>query len=54
MGNSFDFVDAMTIAPVTKRLMLQLAGQAALPLVPVIILGTPLPELVHAIVKMLA
>ena len=54
MGNSFAFVDAMTIAPVTKRLMLQLAGQAALPLVPVIILGTPLPELVHAIVKMLA
>jgi len=33
--------DKMTIVPITKRLVLQLAGQLALPLLPVIILGTP-------------
>jgi len=54
MGNSFALVDAMTIAPITKRLVLQLTAQAALPLIPVIVLGTPTPELVHAIIKMLA
>ena len=53
MGNSFAFVDKMTIVPITKRLVLQLAGQAALPLMPVIILGTPTVELMHAVIKML-
>jgi len=54
MGNSFGLVDAMSIAPITRRLILQLAGQAALPLVPVIVFGTPTPELIHALVKMVA
>lgn len=54
MGSSFALVDAMTVAPITRRLVLQLALQTALPLIPVIVLGTPTPELVHAIVKMLA
>jgi len=53
MGNSFALVDAMNIAPITRRLILQLAIQTALPLVPVIILGTPTPELVRAVMKML-
>ena len=53
MGNSFALVDAMTIAPITRRLILQLAIQTALPLIPVIILGTPTPELVRAVMKML-
>jgi hypothetical protein len=53
LGNSFALVEAMAIAPITKRLMLQLAAQAALPLLPVIVLGTPTPELVRAVMKML-
>jgi hypothetical protein len=53
MGNSFSLVDAMRIAPITRRLILQLAIQTALPLLPVIVLGTPTPELVHAVIKML-
>ena len=53
MGNSFSSVEGMTIAPITRRLILQLAIQTALPLIPVIILGTPTPELVRAVMKML-
>jgi len=53
MGNSFALVDAMTVVPITKRLVLQLAAQTALPLIPLIVLGTPTPELVHAVMKML-
>lgn len=51
MGNSFGLVEAMNIAPITKRLILQIAAQAAVPLVPVIILGTPTPQLVKAILE---
>jgi hypothetical protein len=52
LGNSFAFVEGMRIAPISKRLVLQLAAQAALPLAPVILFGTPTPELVHAVMKM--
>jgi hypothetical protein len=53
LGNSFGLVEAMNIAPITKGLILQLGVQTALPLLPVIILGTPTPELVRAVMKML-
>jgi hypothetical protein len=52
LANSYTIIEGMSIAPVTKRLTLQLALQAALPLIPVIIFGTPTAELVKAIVKM--
>jgi hypothetical protein len=52
LGNSFALVDAMRIAPISKRLVLQIAVQAGLPLVPVIILGTPAPELINEVLKM--
>jgi hypothetical protein len=52
MGNSFQMVEAMNIAPITKRLVLQIGVQAALPLLPVIVLGTPTSQLVRAIIKM--
>ena len=52
VGNSFAFVDAMRIAPISKRLVLQLAAQTVIPLVPVLLIGTPTPELVHAVMKM--
>jgi hypothetical protein len=54
MGNSFVFVDAMRIVPITKRLVLQLAGLTVLPLIPVIVFGTPTPALIHAVMKMVA
>ena len=54
MGNSFHMVETMNIVPITKRLVLQIGAQAALPLVPVIILGTPTSQLVRAIIKMIA
>jgi hypothetical protein len=54
MGNSFSFVNAMMIAPISKITVLQLAAQAALPLIPVILIGTPAPELIRAIIKMVA
>jgi len=54
MGNSFSFVNAMIIAPINKALVLQLTAQAALPLLPVILIGTPAPELIKAVIKMVA
>ena len=52
LGTSFAMVDAMKIAPINKRLILQLAAQAATPLIPVVILGTPTPELINQVLKM--
>jgi hypothetical protein len=52
LGNSFTIVDEMKIAPINKRLIMQLAAQAAAPLLPVIIVGTPTAKLVNAILKM--
>jgi len=52
LGNSYSVIQEMSIAPITKRLVIFLASQAALPLVPVIIMCTPTAELVNAIVKM--
>jgi len=52
LGNSFGLVEAMSIAPITKRLVMQLVVQAGLPLVPLVILGTPTPELIREVLKM--
>jgi hypothetical protein len=52
LGNSYAIIEEMSIAPITKRLTVLLAVQAALPLIPVIILGTPTTELVKTILKM--
>lgn len=52
MGNSFQLVQGMMIAPITKRLILQIAVQAALPLLPVIMLATPTSRVLRAIIKM--
>ena len=42
----------MDIAPITRKLVIQFAVQSGLPLIPVIALGTPLPELVNGVLKM--
>jgi hypothetical protein len=52
LGNSYAVVQEMEIAPISKRLVVQLAVQAGLPLVPAIVLGTPTSELVNAVLKM--
>ena len=52
LGNSFTIVDEMKIAPINRRLIMQLAAQAAAPLIPVIIVGTPTAKLVNTILKM--
>jgi hypothetical protein len=52
LGNSYGMVQSMAIVPITKRLIMQLAVQAALPLVPVIILGTPTTQLINVVLKM--
>lgn len=52
LGNSYAIVQEMRIAPITRRLIVQLVVQAGLPLLPLIVLGTPTSELVNAILKM--
>ena len=53
LGNSFAFILNMRRTPISRRLVQQLAGWTAAPFVPIIILGTPTPELVHEVIKMI-
>jgi hypothetical protein len=53
MANSFGLVGSMSIVPITKRLLLQLAAQTALPLLPLIVIGTPTSELARTILRMI-
>jgi hypothetical protein len=52
LGNSFTIIEEMSLAPITKRLVVQLAVLAAAPLIPVILVFTPTSEIVNALVKM--
>jgi hypothetical protein len=53
LGNSFSFIEKMRKAPISSKLVQQLAGWTAIPLVPIVILGTPTPQLVHAVMKLI-
>jgi hypothetical protein len=53
LGNSFSFIEKMRKAPISRKLVQQLAGWTAIPLVPIIILGTPTPQLVHEVMKLI-
>ena len=53
LGNSFSFIEKMRWAPISRKLVQQLAGWTAIPLVPIIILGTPTPQLVHEVMKLI-
>jgi hypothetical protein len=54
LGTSFTVVHRMAPVPVTKPTLVTLAISAALPMVPVLVLGTPTSELIRVVLKMLA
>jgi hypothetical protein len=54
LNSSYEAVAEMSIVPITKKLAVQLAILAALPLLPVAIYATPTATLVKAIMKMIA
>jgi len=53
LGNSFGFIGNMRTAPITSKLVQQLAEWTALPFVPIIIFGTPTAVLVKEIIKLI-
>ena len=53
LGNSFAFIEKMRWAPISRKLVQQLAAWTAIPLVPIIIFGTPTPELVDKVMKLI-
>jgi len=53
LGNSFGFIENMRAAPITRKLVQQLAEWTAIPLVPIVILGTPTAELVQEVIKLI-
>jgi len=53
LGNSFTVIRKMGIVPIDKASLKTLALAAALPMLPVILLVTPVDEVIHAVLKML-
>jgi len=53
LGSSFAVIRQMAIIPIDKQALVTLALAAALPMVPVIFLATPVDELVRLVLKML-
>jgi hypothetical protein len=53
LGSSFTVIRQMTIVPVDKPTLFSLALAAVLPMIPVILLTTPVDEIVRAVLKML-
>jgi len=52
LGNSFSFIEKMRWAPISRKLVQELAGWTAIPLIPIIIYGTPTAELVREVMKL--
>ena len=53
MGHSFLQIEKMRRIPISRTLVQQLVGRSVLPLVPIIIFGTPIPELARELLKLL-
>jgi len=51
MGNSFSVIEEMRIFPITRKMVFQMATLALIPILPVIILGSPTAELVNVVLK---
>jgi hypothetical protein len=54
LGNSFAIVREMRLAPVARSTLVGLAIAAVLPMIPVLVLGTPADELIRTLWKLLA
>jgi hypothetical protein len=54
LGNSFAIVREMRLVPIDKHTLIGLAVAAVLPMVPVLVLGTPADELIRTLLKLLA
>jgi hypothetical protein len=54
LANSYAVILDMSIAPISKRLIVQLAIIAGAPLIPVVIAATPINDVVNAVFKMVA
>ena len=53
LGNSFAFIENMRKAPISRKLIQQLVAWTAIPLIPIVVFGTPTPELVREVMKMI-
>jgi hypothetical protein len=53
LGSSFAVIKQMGIIPIDKQTLLTLELAAALPMVPVVLLATPVDELISLVLKML-
>jgi len=51
IGNSFGVVEDMRIFPITRRMVFQMVVMTIIPILPVIILGSPTAELVNLVLK---
>jgi hypothetical protein len=54
LNNSFAIIREMRIMPIEKRTLIGLTTAAVLPMVPVLILGTPAEDLIRTVLKLLA
>jgi hypothetical protein len=52
LGNSFGIIRDMTVVPITRKLAIQLVVQAGAPIIPVILVVTPVGTIVDAVLKM--
>jgi len=54
MGNSFAVVRGMRVVPIDKQTLIGLASATVLPMVPVLILGTPVDQVIRTVLQLLA
>jgi len=54
LGNSYAIVREMRVLPISNSTLLSLAVTAALPMVPVLVFGTPTDQLLGTLVKLIA
>jgi hypothetical protein len=54
LGSSYAIVRGMRVVPIDKGTLIGLAGAAVLPMVPVLLFGTPADQLIQTLAKLLA
>lgn len=53
LGGGYSVIREMRIVPVNKMVVLQVAGFAVLPMIPLVLIATPVEQVVHTLLKML-